>query len=107
MCISVDAKLEKAHAAIEEDDLNRACNLLNAFMNEVDAQAGNKLTDEQAVELLECAEAVRESIGCLQLLHRGFDDAERLDRHRDWPHILTRTPQPGSFAKLRVRSASS
>lgn len=61
---SLLVKLEHAFAAIEDGDLKRACNQLKAFANEVEAQAGKKLTDDQAEELLEGAASVGESLGC-------------------------------------------
>ena len=57
-------KLEHALEAIEEGDVERACNQLTAFANHVIAQAGKKLTEEQAEELLEGVENVRVAIGC-------------------------------------------
>lgn len=61
---SLVVKLEHALAAIEEGNLDLACNQLGAFANEVSAQSGKKLTEEQAEELLEGADNVRAEIGC-------------------------------------------
>jgi hypothetical protein len=61
---SLLVKLENALEAIDEGDLELACNQLVAFINHASAQAGNKLTEEQAEELLEGAANVQEAIGC-------------------------------------------
>jgi ABC-type transporter Mla subunit MlaD len=49
-----DAKLESAQEALtakNEGHIDTAVNKLNAFINEVEAQRGNKLTTSQADEL--------------------------------------------------------
>jgi type I site-specific restriction-modification system R (restriction) subunit len=57
-------KLEHALEAIIDGDLKRACNLLRAFINQVNAQKGKKITEAQAEELLEAAAQIRSVIGC-------------------------------------------
>ena len=52
--------LDAAHAG----DLISACHRLDAFINEVAAQAGNKLTETQAAQLTLRAENVRVALGC-------------------------------------------
>jgi len=41
-----------------------ACGKMDAFINQVNAQEGKKLSTEQADELREAAESVKESLGC-------------------------------------------
>ena len=58
---SLDAKLENALAALEDAKHNNdhsAVNMLNAFINHVEAQRGQKLTDEQADLLISAAQAI-------------------------------------------------
>jgi hypothetical protein len=64
---SLDAKLDAALGAL--DDLNAnddvaACNTLEAFINDVEAQRGNKLTDAQADQLIAAAQAIQASLDC-------------------------------------------
>jgi hypothetical protein len=40
------------------------CNSLKAFVNEVSAQAGKKLTEEEAQLLLAAAEGLMATLGC-------------------------------------------
>jgi hypothetical protein len=61
---SLDAKLEAALAAWETGDTAAACGALSAFLNEVRAQAGHKLTDAQAQQLTAAANDIRALIGC-------------------------------------------
>jgi hypothetical protein len=61
---SLVTKLLAVLAAIEEGDAAGACSDLRAFVNEVTAQSGKKLTAEQAAELLAAANALREDLGC-------------------------------------------
>ena len=52
---ALDAKLRAALAALEADDTAGACDSLQAFLNQVSAQSGKKLTEEQAEELTDAA----------------------------------------------------
>jgi len=60
----------KLDAALNElDDLNEnndvaACNSLDAFINAVEAQRGNKLTDTQADTLIATAQQIQASLNC-------------------------------------------
>ena len=52
---SLDAKLANTQAALDAErnnDIQVASNLLQSFINEVEAQRGNKITDTQADELI-------------------------------------------------------
>jgi len=55
---SLTSKLENAIKSIEKENYNTAVNQLNAFINEVEAQRGKKLTEEQADELIAMAEFI-------------------------------------------------
>ena len=60
-------KLQNAKDALQAaraNDLARACNLVTAFMNEVQAQSGTLLTTSQADALLALALQVKQAIGC-------------------------------------------
>lgn len=62
---SLDAKLDAALQALEDLNDNNdvaAINALEAFINAVEAQRGNKLTDAQADELVEKAQAIISSL---------------------------------------------
>ncbi len=59
---SLIAKLEGAEEAIQRGQQNVAINKLNSFINEVEAQRGKKLTDQQADELVGYAEDIISSI---------------------------------------------
>jgi hypothetical protein len=64
---SLDAKLQNVLDALDAahaGDLISACHRLDAFINEVAAQAGNKLTETQAAQLTLRAENVRVALGC-------------------------------------------
>jgi hypothetical protein len=61
---SLDAKLEAALNTWQAGDAAGACNSLLAFLNEVRAQAGNKLTEAQAQQLTAAANDIRAQIGC-------------------------------------------
>ena len=63
---SLDAKLDNVLDSLEAfnaEQRNDAINKLNAFINAVQAQRGNKLTDDQASELVASAQAIIESLG--------------------------------------------
>ena len=59
---SLLAKLNAALAALERGRVKTARNILNAFINEVKAQSGKKLTEEQADVLMDVALAVLGSL---------------------------------------------
>jgi hypothetical protein len=61
---SLDAKLEAVVAALATGDTATACSDLAAFVHEVEAQRGKKLTVAQADELLAAAEEIQASLGC-------------------------------------------
>lgn len=58
---SLDSKLQAARQA---NNTNAACGEMNAFINDVTAQSGNKLTATQAQQLLSSANAIKTSLGC-------------------------------------------
>ena len=63
----LDAKLQIAQAALaaaREGNIATACNQLNAFIKEVQAQAGKALTADQAQELLAAATQIKAALGC-------------------------------------------
>lgn len=55
---SLTAKLENAQKSIEKGNYQAAINQLEAFINEVEAQRGKKLTDEQADHLISEAQKI-------------------------------------------------
>jgi hypothetical protein len=62
---SLDSKLDAAYKAL--DDLNEnndvaAINAIQAFINAVDAQRGNKISNEQADELITAAQAIIDAL---------------------------------------------
>jgi probable HAF family extracellular repeat protein len=57
-------KLEHALAALEAGDTATACSELQAFVNHAEAQAGKKLTVEQAGQVIDAANAIRAVLGC-------------------------------------------
>ena len=59
---SLIVKLEHAEESLDKD--HTACNLLDAFVNEVAAQAGKALTQDQADQLIGGATQIREVLGC-------------------------------------------
>ena len=61
---SLDAKLRQVVEAIAAGDTAAACRALNAFMNEVRAQAGKQLTEAQAAVLLGQAAHLRTLFDC-------------------------------------------
>ncbi len=61
---SLTAKLQTALAAANAGDLARACNLLDAFINEVQAQSGKKLTAAEAAQLIAEATRIKAVLGC-------------------------------------------
>ncbi|MGH7450386.1 MAG: hypothetical protein ACRENG_03505 [bacterium] len=61
---SLIVKLEHAQDALAADDITGACNHLTAFINEVNAQAGKKLTLDQANQLISGANQIKTALGC-------------------------------------------
>lgn len=61
---SLNAKLQSALADLAAGDTADACNSLTAFLNEVSAQAGKKLTQAQADQLTAAATAIQDDLGC-------------------------------------------
>jgi probable HAF family extracellular repeat protein len=61
---SLVVKLRNALASLQTGDPATACAQLRAFISEVQAQAGKKLTLEQAAQAIAEAEAVRAALGC-------------------------------------------
>jgi subtilisin-like proprotein convertase family protein len=61
---ALDSKLEEALDALEADDTAGACDSLQAFLNQVAAQDGKKLTEAQADELSEAATEIRTLLDC-------------------------------------------
>ena len=61
---SLLAKLNAAQGNVDAGRLQAACNSLGAFINEVGAQAGKKLDEDQADELVATATVIRQLLGC-------------------------------------------
>jgi probable HAF family extracellular repeat protein len=61
---SLLAKLDHALKCADRSDVACMCNSLNAFVNEVSAQAGKKLTEEEAQLLLAAAQGLMATLGC-------------------------------------------
>lgn len=61
---SLTTKLDVAQAKLNADNVTAACNMLQAFINEVNAQRGGKLTSSQADQLLAAAQQLRATLGC-------------------------------------------
>ncbi len=61
---SLTVRLEHAADAINTDNISGACDHLTAFINEVNAQAGKKLTLEQAAQLISSANQIKAALGC-------------------------------------------
>jgi len=59
---SLISKLENAINSLDNGQDNAAINKLNAFINQVEAQRGKKITDEQADELIAEAQRIIDSI---------------------------------------------
>jgi hypothetical protein len=55
---SLDAKLTAALNSLNRGSMNSAVNQLNAFMNDVNAQSGKKITMDQAQTLISYANAI-------------------------------------------------
>jgi hypothetical protein len=61
---SLMVKLEHAEDSINAGDVRGACNKLKAFINEVNAQTGKKLTLDQANQLIADAIQIKAALGC-------------------------------------------
>jgi hypothetical protein len=61
---ALDGKLEDALAALAADDTAGACDSLRAFLNQVEAQSGKKLTTDQADQLADPANEIRALLDC-------------------------------------------
>jgi hypothetical protein len=64
MTNSLGTKLQNAIDALKESNATNACNSLNAFINEAQAQSGKKLTAGQANLLIERANQIRAVQDC-------------------------------------------
>ena len=56
--------LNNVLTSISNGNIGSACNQLSAFINQVQAQAGKKLTQQEAAQLLQIANAARAALGC-------------------------------------------
>ena len=56
------AKLDAAESAVEEGRLSAAINMLEAFIHEVEAQAGKHIEEQHAQHIVEHAELVKEAL---------------------------------------------
>jgi len=61
---SLNAKLRAILASLQAGDKAGACNGLQDFVNQINAQSGKKLTTAQAQELLDAAATLKQLIGC-------------------------------------------
>ncbi len=61
---SLLVKLEHANEAVADGNLKRACHRLQAFINQVNAQTGKKITETQAEEILEAVDTIRAALPC-------------------------------------------
>ena len=62
---SLSDKMAAVQAYIEAEDFEAACELLNAFENQVSAQSGKKLAEAEADQILGSAEEIREQLSCI------------------------------------------
>ncbi len=66
---SLQAKINAAAASYERGDTGAACNQMNAFINEVDAdQKSGRLTTAEARNLTDAARSTQRSMGCFKPL---------------------------------------
>lgn len=61
---SLLAKLQNAFTKLTRGDTAGACNQLSAFINEVQAQSGKKISVTQANQMLAAASRIRKVLGC-------------------------------------------
>jgi hypothetical protein len=62
--VSLTAKLNSVIASLAAGATNAACNQLNAFINEVMAQSGKKITTSDAKFLIDQAQQIRAVLAC-------------------------------------------
>ena len=60
-------KLIQVSAYVEAEDTKSACEMMMAFENQVAAQRGKSLSEEQASQFLEDAESIISALGCIAL----------------------------------------
>ena len=61
---ALNSKLNAVLDALDADDTAGACDSLQAFVNQVNAQTGKKLTAGQAASLLTQAQNIESTLGC-------------------------------------------
>ena len=61
---SLTQKLETAQQSLEAGNFSAACGQIGAFVNQVEAQSGKKLTTDQAARLIAAAQSIRTMLGC-------------------------------------------
>lgn len=61
---SLADKMAIVQAYVEAGDTQSACEMLNAFANQVSAQSGKKLSEEEAMQILSDAAEIRDRLGC-------------------------------------------
>jgi hypothetical protein len=61
---ALNSKLNAALAALDAEDTAGACGSLQAFLNQVAAQRGKKLTEAQAEQLADAANEIRALLDC-------------------------------------------
>ena len=61
---SLDAKLQQILANINSGNFSGACTNLAAFISEVQAQSGKKISASDATALIQAAETIKAAIGC-------------------------------------------
>jgi len=61
---SLTSKLDNAIDLFATGSTTTACNVVNAFVNQVKAQSGKKLTSDQADQIIADAERIRAAQGC-------------------------------------------
>ena len=58
------SKLDEALSALAAGDTATACGELKAFLNQVAARTGKKITSAQAADLTAAANEIRDALGC-------------------------------------------
>jgi len=61
---SLIVKLQGAASALDRGNIEAACGTLGAFLNEVNAQSGKKLTADLAAQMTADATRIRGLLGC-------------------------------------------
>lgn len=61
---SLRSKLNQVQAALDGNDLARACSILGAFVHEVNAQTGKKISASTAASLIADATRIQTLLGC-------------------------------------------